>query len=239
MASAATGGRNRSTVPASPASISAGPRSGPGVTSQSAPSSAISTPSARRPPAMRSVSRARSGRTRRLGPSASAASDQRPRGDRLGAGQRDDGVDGCRAVRRRPDRDHRPFCPLGGQPHRSRTVQPACGLSAFFAGSDAHQLAVGELEHAELGELAPVAGALHAAEGQLGRGAGRLVDEDHAGLDAGRPPTGPGRGRWRRRRRRGRTWCCWPARPPRPRSRPCRRRRPGRTAPRCTPACPG
>ena len=42
-ASAATGGRNRMTVPASPVSTCA-PCSGPGVTTQSAPSSAIPTP---------------------------------------------------------------------------------------------------------------------------------------------------------------------------------------------------
>ena len=88
-----------------------------GVTSQSAPSSSIRTPRARRPPAMRSVSRARSGRTMPARPVGQRRQDQRPGGDRLGAGQRDDGVDGCRAVRRRPDRGHAVILP--GRPRRT------------------------------------------------------------------------------------------------------------------------
>ena len=52
-ASAATGGTKRMTVPASPVSTSP-PCSGPGVTTQSAPSSATSTPSARRASAISS-----------------------------------------------------------------------------------------------------------------------------------------------------------------------------------------
>ena len=79
----------------------------PGVTSQSAPSSAMPTPSARRPPAIRSVSRARSGAHEPARPVGQRGQDQRPRGDRLGAGQGDDRVDGRGAVRRRPDLGHR------------------------------------------------------------------------------------------------------------------------------------
>ena len=62
VASAATGGTNRMTVPASPTSSVAGPRSSPGVTRQSPPSaSSMATPSARSAPAMSRVSRLRSG----------------------------------------------------------------------------------------------------------------------------------------------------------------------------------
>src|SRR6201989_1846178 len=50
---------------------------------------------------------------------------------------------------------------------------PAGLWLAFFVGREPpRRLAVGDLNHAERGELAPVAGALHAAERQLGRGAG-------------------------------------------------------------------
>ena len=60
------------TVPARPVSITP-PVSGPGVTSQSSPSSLIAAPRARKASAISSVSRARSGATIREGPSASAA----------------------------------------------------------------------------------------------------------------------------------------------------------------------
>ncbi len=67
-------GRKRMTVPARPQSISVPPRSGPGVTRQSDPSSSTSTPSARRASAMRRVSRERRAPRSRPGPSARAAS---------------------------------------------------------------------------------------------------------------------------------------------------------------------
>ena len=40
-----------------------------------------------------------------------------------------------------------------------------------------------ELADAEIGKLAAVARVLHAAEGQVGCGPARLVDEHHAGID--------------------------------------------------------
>ena len=74
-ASAATGGRNRITVPALPTSTAAGPVSGPGVTVHRAlPRPAIPTPSAVSPAAMSEVSRASSTFSTRAGPSASPAS---------------------------------------------------------------------------------------------------------------------------------------------------------------------
>ena len=167
-----------------------------GVTSQSAPSSSIPTPSARRPAAIRSVSRARSGRTIRLGPSASAARTSARAVIDLEPGRvttASTGVERCGVVQTvghgliLPGRP--PAAPL------ARPAQPACGLSAFFDRDRAHQPPVGELEHGQLGQLAAVAGPLHAAEGQLGGGAGGLVDPHHAGLEPVGHRRGPGRGR--------------------------------------------
>ena len=73
VAVAANAGTNRITVPARPQSISAGPVSGPGVTAQSVPESVIEVPRARRAPAIRSVSRLRSGALISDGPVACAA----------------------------------------------------------------------------------------------------------------------------------------------------------------------
>lgn len=50
--------------------------------------------------------------------------------------------------------------------------------------SCADQLAVNEFVHAILAEFAADAGALDAAERQLGRGAGCLVDVHHAGVQS-------------------------------------------------------
>src|SRR3954452_1585656 len=191
--SAATGGRKRSTVPASPTSTSAGPRSGCGVTIQSAPSSAIPVPSARRPPAIRSVSRARSGRTIRLGPSASAARtsaraviDLEPgRVTTASTGVERYGVAQTSVTRTSCPRVAPPQGPAASVRVLGAVGPPSAGLRPLrlLGGHDPGELAVGELEHAELGQLAPVAGPLHAAERQLGGGTGRLVDADHAGLD--------------------------------------------------------
>src|SRR3954447_24566806 len=201
-ASAATGGRKRSTVPASPTSTAAGPRSRPGVTCQSGPSSSTPTPSTRRPPAIRSVSRARSGRTSRLGPSASAAGTSARAGIDLEPGSRTTASTGSarRGVAQMsvtasilpngPWKD--PVLPAARRLAAVAWTGPRHGRGPFSAGlrlgrllrrEHPGQLPVGELEHAELGQLAAVAGGLHAAEGRLGRRAGRLVDPDHPGLD--------------------------------------------------------
>ena len=71
--SAAIGGTNRSTVPASPQSTSASRSSAPGVTAQSSPDVSTSAPMAASADAIRRVSLDRSARRTTLGPSASAA----------------------------------------------------------------------------------------------------------------------------------------------------------------------
>jgi hypothetical protein len=73
FASAATGGRNRITVPASPTFTCAGPASSPGSTCQSSPSSPMPAPRSRRPSAISPVSRLCSGRWTHTGSAASAA----------------------------------------------------------------------------------------------------------------------------------------------------------------------
>ena len=133
-ASAASGGRNRSTVPASPASTVTGPRSVPGATSQSPPStSSMPTPRARSAPAMRSVSRARKGCTSRLGPSASAASTSARAVSDLDPGRAATASTGegwCGADQTSLTRS---VCPPA--PHHHAPDQPACGFSAFFTGT--------------------------------------------------------------------------------------------------------
>lgn len=54
------------------------------------------------------------------------------------------------------------------------------GLEACVDVGDADDLVVDELLDAEAGQLAAVAGAAHAAEGNVGLNHGRVVDEDHA-----------------------------------------------------------
>jgi hypothetical protein len=80
VASAATGGRKRMTVPARPQSTAAGPASGAGVTSQSSPNEPLAgasttcVPSDASAAAMSTVSRERSGARNREGSADSAAS---------------------------------------------------------------------------------------------------------------------------------------------------------------------
>ena len=84
---------------------------------------------------MRSVSRARSGRTSRLGPSASAArisaravSDLEPGSPTTAS----TGAVRCGVVQTSFTGT---VCPVGVRPHRRHPGQPAAGFEAFFAGS--------------------------------------------------------------------------------------------------------
>ena len=133
-ARAATGGRNRSTVPASPASTVTGPLSVPGATSQSLPStSSMPTQSAPRPAAMRSVSRALRGCTSRLGPSASAASTSARAVSDFDPGRdttASTGAGWCGAGQTSLTRS---VCPPA--PHLPARAQPACGFSVFLTGT--------------------------------------------------------------------------------------------------------
>src|SRR3954451_21214120 len=183
VARAATGGRKRSTVPDSPASTSAGPYRGCGVTDQSASSSSIRTPRDRRPAAISSESRAHSGRTSRLGPSAIAARISSRAVIDLEPGSATTAATG--AVRCGVVQTGVTTYILPGQRRRTAYASRSAGLRllGLLRRENARQLAVGELEHAQFGQFPPVPGALHTAEGQLGRGAGGLVDEDHPGLD--------------------------------------------------------
>src|SRR4051812_40943734 len=187
VARAASGGRNRRTVPDSPASTSAGPCRGRGVTNQSGwvgePSSSIRTPRDRRPAAISSESRARSGRTSRLGPSAIAARISSRAVIDLEPGSATTAATG--AVRCGVVQTGVTTYILPGQRRRTAYASRSAGLRllGLLRRENARQLAVGELEHAQFGQFPPVPGALHTAEGQLGRGAGGLVDEDHPGLD--------------------------------------------------------
>src|SRR6267154_4911488 len=75
-----------------------------------------------------------------------------------------------------------PTCPRGG------SCRPSARLRDRWRGrthcSDVDQLAVDELAEAELGELAAVARILDAAERQLGRSPGGMIDEGHSAFDA-------------------------------------------------------
>ena len=103
-ASAATGGMNRMTVPASPQSIDVPPESSPGVTRRSGPNglsagtSSMRTPSERSASIMSAESRECSGARSSDGPSASAASTSSRLVRLFEPGRRMDAASGPRAV---------------------------------------------------------------------------------------------------------------------------------------------
>src|SRR3954447_23349201 len=68
-----------------------------------------------------------------------------------------------------------------GRPTLTDRSVPTTAVCA--SASDAYQLLVDELVHAEAAELAPEAGGLHPAERELDALRADRVDEDHAGLD--------------------------------------------------------
>ena len=90
----------------------------------------------------------------------------------------------------------------------------------------------------KLGELAAVAAALDAAEGQARVRGDHAVDEHGAGLDLARERPWRGRGRASRGWRRGRSGSCSPARSPRRRLTPGSAPRRARRSPQRTPASP-